>query len=128
MRVVPRLGRFVPVLVLLMFVAACATAPWRKATVTGYETAGVVIAHVKETADHLLSVDAITAAEHAKIITVYELAKSTYVTAGNILTAASATTDSIKRDTLLEDYGKRLTEYHALAYEVYRLIMEFQKN
>jgi len=126
MRKIVKRAKFLAPMILVAFLLAsfsgCAGTPWKKATVVTYEIAGIGIAHVKETAEHLRSVGAIDDAQLAKIRTLYNEARDAYITAGNTLKAAIETEDALKRDALLEKYGKLLEQFRALAYEIADLL------
>ncbi len=122
-----RVRNVLPLLLVLVLLSACASGiAWRKSAVTSYELAGIGLGHSVETANYLLSINAITAEQHLKFMALYGKAKSAYITAGNALITASATDDTIKRDALLEEYDKLLNSYKDLAYEVYALVKQFQ--
>jgi len=122
-----RRAKVLPLLMILVLLSACATGvAWRKGAVTSYELAGIGLAHAYDTANYLLSINAITAEQHVKFMAIYAKAKGAYLVAGNALIAASATEDADARDALLVEYEKLLQTYKDLAYEVYALVKQFQ--
>jgi len=118
-----------PLLLVLVLLSACASqTPWRKATVTSYEVGAIGLAEVKYDADYLLSMDLITAAQHSQVIGLYDKAKAAYITAGGVLKAAVNVDDIIKRDALLEEYDKIITDFKQLAYEINALVAQLRKR
>jgi hypothetical protein len=127
------LGQLFVGLLLLVVLSSCATTgdqviPWRKATVTSFELTVDVVTQAKEGADYLLSINAITAAQHVQVMVVYGQAKSAISTAGRLLKTAIALEDAVKREAVLAEYDSLLAQIKADLQEIYRLIKSFQKK
>jgi hypothetical protein len=115
-------------IMLVTFVGCGATVtPWRKATVDTYELLGIGIGAAKDTTESLQVQNLISAEQVLKIKVVYSKAREAFIAAGNVLKLAGQAEDSIKRDSLLADYGKLLTDFKNLSIQLYDLVKSFKK-
>ncbi len=112
-------------IILCFLLAGCASnAPWRKATVTTFELVGATIEQIKPTVEVLYANKAISDAKLAQIKEIYNKAVIIYGKAGRALKLAGQTEDVIKRDALLSEYEKLLTEFKSLSLEIHKLITQ----
>jgi len=119
---------FLVMVVILMIVTACASdQPWRKAAVTTYELTGITIEQSRITAEALYAQKLITDAQLVKIKDAYNKARSAFIAAGSALKVAGKAEDAAKRDALLVEYDKLLSQFKGLAYELITLVNQFKK-
>lgn len=115
-------------MVLLVGLSACASdVPWRKATVTTFELAGVGVGATKDTAEILRAQNLITDAQLLKIKDIYNKARDAYSKAGEALKLAGRVASATERDASLTEYSKFLADFATLSYQLYDLIKGFKK-
>ena len=117
--------RALPILISIILLACLSCAnqtPWRKATVTTFELVGATVEQTKPTIEVLYANKAINEAKLAQIKEIYNKAVDIYGKAGRALKLAGQAEDVIKRDALLSEYEKLLTNFKALSLEIHKLI------
>lgn len=110
----------------LSLLIGCASTSWKEQVTTGYETVGVGLTTVRDSAKSGCDNGVFTEAECLKIKDAYIKAQLVYINAGNALILSMNVQDSVTQKKLIEDYQKYINDFTVMLPDLLNLISSFK--
>jgi len=126
MKRVPRLGRFVPVLVLVAFLVACAGTPVRRIAVNAFDNARMMLDAVNSNAQAFRASGIITPEQYAEVRALHAPAKDAWEKAKEAYELSLETQDAVVKDELLAKYGALMAKFRTLLYGLLELAKKYK--
>ena len=114
-----------PLLLVLIFAMGCATTPWKRTAVTGYENFANSMEVVQKNAKVFYDSGSITKEQYDKVGVIYKPAKEAAEKAKKTLDLAIDAVDALERETYMEEYTELLARFKTLFYELLDLALDF---
>ena len=114
-----------PLVLLLALAIGCATTPWKRQAVTGFETIGVSLQVVQKNAKLFYDSGTITKDQYDKIGAIYKPAKQLAIQTKEALDVAIDTAGTIEEGGNIDKYLALLAQYKTLFYNLLDLALEF---
>lgn len=108
------------ILLIAFSLISCAT--WKEGSTLGYETTGMMLKEIHDSAKSLCDSGTLKAEDCENIKVIYGRARAAYITSGDALIMAINADDAIMREKNLDAYKKSLSEISVLVPKLIKLL------
>lgn len=113
-------------IICLSLLIGCASTSWKEQVTAGYETVGVGLTTIRDSAKSGCANEIFSPTECATIKDAYIKAQLAYINAGNALILSMNVQDSVIQQKLIADYQKYIQEFSVMLPDLMKLISSFK--